>query len=734
MAPASTRSNLPAPPSAQRWLAIVGILIAVTGAYWNSLHAPVLFDYVGAVVNNPTIRRLASWNVLTPPADGSTTTGRPVVNFSYALNHALSGENVWSYHALNVAIHALAALTLLGVVRRTLTGPVLRGRFGSAAGPLAFLTALLWALHPLQTESVVCIAQRTESLCGLFFLLTLYCFLRGVNCQEQLGSPSTGSGHSPPDSMACHERRPTARVKWLILSILACLLGMGTKEVMVTAPLIVLLYDRTFIAGGLGVAWRQRRGYYIALAGTWLLLAWLVLRGSGARGASAGFGLGISSWTYLLQQCEAIVLYLKLSVWPHPLVLDYGTGVVHSVTDVWWQGIVVLTLLGATVWALMRKPVAGFLGSWFFLILAPSSSVIPLVTQTMAEHRMYLPLAAVIALFVPGLYALLRPRDHPAGLQITNDEPQDHGLRLPQSLVPSFPVALGLLLAIAAALGFGLMTVTRNRAYRDAVTIWTDTVTKYPMSARAHNNLAVAFQRLGNMAEADIHFARAVALQPDYVTAHYDWGVALLDQGRVADAIAQFAAAVRLAPGHADAQVNLGNALVRAQRAAEAVPHYEAALRIRPAADAHYDLGVALVATGREDEAAGEFRAALQLDPNLPEAHYQLARLADAAGQPADAERHYTETLRLVPDHAAAHARLGLLLARSGRLAPAAGHFRAVIHLQPGDADAHANLGNVLLLQGQAHEAIAQYEEALRLRPDDERTRENLRLAREALP
>jgi tetratricopeptide (TPR) repeat protein len=701
-------------------------------AYWNSLHAPFLFDDAGAVVNNPTIRRLASWDVLTPPADGSTTTGRPVVNFSYALNHAISGEDVWSYHALNVAIHALAALTLLGVVRRTLTGPVLRGRFGAAAGPLAFLTALLWALHPLQTESVVCIAQRTESLCGLFFLLTLYCFLRGVNCQEQLGSPSTGSGHSPSDSMACHERRPTAGVEWFILSILACLLGMGTKEVMVTAPLIVLLYDRTLlssrVAGGFGVAWRQRRGYYIALAGTWLLLAWLVLRSSGARGASAGFGLGISSWTYLLQQCEAIVRYLKLSVWPHPLVLDYGTGVVHSVADVWWQGIVVLALLGATIWALIRKPVAGLLGAWFFLILAPSSSVIPLVTQTMAEHRMYLPLAAVIALFVTGLYSLLRPRDFPAGPTIS-----EHRSRFSQSLVPSFPAALVLLLAIAAALGFGLMTVARNRDYRDAVTIWTDTVTKYPVSARAHNNLAVAFQQLGNMAEADIHFARAVALQPDYVTAHYDWGVALLDQGRVADAIAQFAAAVRLAPEHADAQVNLGNALVRAQRAVEAVPHYEAALRMRPAADAHYDLGVALVETGRAEEAAREFRAALQLNPNLPEAHYQLARLADAAGQLADAERRYTETLRLAPDHAAAHARLGLLLARSGRLAPAAEHFRAVIRLQPGDADAHANLGNVLLLQGQAREAIAQYEEALRLRPDDARTRDNLQLARESL-
>ncbi|HTZ19987.1 MAG TPA: tetratricopeptide repeat protein [Opitutaceae bacterium] len=686
----------------QPWLPAVLLVTAVTLCYWNSLSTPFLFDDAGAVVNNPTIRHLASWEVLAPPADGSTTTGRPVVNFSYALNYAVSGGNVWSYHALNVAIHALAALALLGIVRRTLPESVgaqtccaLEDEGRSKSAPLrsdtpwlAFAIALLWAVHPLQTESVVCVAQRTESLCGLFFLLTLYCFVRA---QSAIGGSNL----------------------WLTLSLLACLLGMATKEVMVTAPLLVLLYDRTFLAGSFGAAWRRHRRFYAALAGTWLLLAWLVWRGSGARGASAGLGLGVSSWTYLMQQCKAIVLYLRLSVWPHPLVLDYGTAIAQSLSEVLWQAIVVLALLGLTIWALIRKPVAGFLGAWFFLILAPSSSVLPLVTQTMAEHRMYLPLAAVIALLVLGLPAWLR--------------------RSAPTFPSPFTLPFTFTFTLALAFSLGLMTVVRNRDYRDAVTIWTDTVTNYPQSARAHENLAVALLQLGRSAEADLHFARAVALQPGYVTAHYDWGAALLDQGRVPEAIAELQSAVRLAPEHADARVNLGNALMRAQRPAEAIVHYEAALRLRPAADAHYDLGLALIGSGRAGEAAQEFRAALQLDPNLPEAHYQLARLAGAAGQFADAERHYDETLRLAPDHVAAHAGLGLLLARSGRLEPAAGHFRAVLRLQPANADAHANLGNVLLLQGQVREAIACYENALRLRPADTRFRESLQLARESL-
>ena len=667
---------MPDPASRSIRFAALALVACIVLVYANSLRAPFLFDDTGAVLNNPTIRHLWSLDTFNPPADGSTTTGRPLVNFSFAINYALSGEDVWSYHALNVAIHALAALTLMGIVRRTLSGPVLRGRFGAAAGSLAFLAALLWALHPLQTESVVCIAQRTESLVGLCYLLTLYGFIRAT-------TPGVPARH------------------WLAFSVAAGFAGMASKEVMVTVPLVVLLYDRTFVAGGFSAAWRQRRIYYVALAGAWLLLAVLVVRGGGARGAAAGFGLGVSWWSYLLQQCEAIRLYLKLSLWPHPLVLDYGTPVARSVVEVWWQGLGVLALLAGTIWALVRKPALGFVGAYFFLILAPSSSFVPLVTQTMAEHRMYLPLAGVVGLVVVALHGWLGAR------------------------------AMWLLAAVAVACG--VATVVRNRDYREAVVIWSDTVDKFPQNARAHNNLAWAWQAQGRPAEANTHFARAIELQPDYISAHYNWGVALLDQGRGIEAIAQFEAAVRLAPNHADAHLNLGNALMQLRRAGEAIPHYEDALRLRPAADVHYNLGVALMELDRSSEAAAHFRSALNQAPALPEAHYRLARLAEIAGQLAESERGYNEVLRLAPNHAGAHAKLGLLLARSDRLPAAIEHLRTAVRLAPTDADAHAYLGVALLLQGQPREAVACFEESLRIRPGDSRTRENLQLARESL-
>jgi tetratricopeptide (TPR) repeat protein len=713
------------------WSIRIGVMLlplAALAAWSNSFHGAFVLDDIPTIVSNPSIRRLGDLGaVLSPPKMGQPVTGRPLVNLTLALNYAVSGTQVWSYHALNLIIHALAGLTLFGIVRRTLMFPSCRSllagdlscavgqgsspmlwdvsgvkpdlqspastRLQSDATSLALAMALLWTVHPLQTAAVTYVVQRAESLMGLLYLLTVYCFIRG-----------TESAANRADSGATQTSGNQGGTSWYALSFLACLLGMATKEVMVSAPLIVLLYDRTFLAGSFRAAWRQRRPVYLGLAGTWLLLAWLVASADN-RGGTAGFGTTVTVWNYALVQSKAIVHYLRLTVWPHPLVFDYGTAVVHSLAEVWWQTIVVLAALGLTIWALIRKPRCGFLGAWFFLILAPSSSVVPVVSQTMAEHRMYLPLAAVIVGATAGLHRLLR-RSAPAAT---------------------------LLVALALALPLGWLTAHRNEAYRSELTLWTDTVASLPQSSRAHNNLAWVLQQQGKAAEANAHYARAVALQPDYVTAHYDWGVALLDQGRAAEAIIQLEAAVRLAPDHADALVNLGNALMQVPRTAEAVACYEQALRLKPGADVHYDLGVALAGLDRRDEAAAHLRTALALAPDLPRAHYQLARLAELAGRPADAEREYLETLRLAPDHALAHARLGLLLAQSGRLAPAAEHFRIVVHLQPGDADAHANLGNVLLLQGQAREALAQYQEALRLRPDDPRTRENLELARESL-
>ncbi|HEY5226971.1 MAG TPA: hypothetical protein VIJ19_00450, partial [Opitutaceae bacterium] len=241
------------------------IAAAAAVAYLPSFAAPFVFDDVPAIGGNPTIRHIAS--ALRPPAD-TTVSGRPVLNLSLALDYAAGGTAPWVYHATNLAIHILAALALLGIVRRTL---------GPRALPVAFSVALLWAVHPLNTESVTYVIQRGESLMGLLYLATLYFFIR-----------------------ACGSEGNRARL-WYALSISSCFLGMGTKEVMASAPLIVLLYDRTFLSGSFASALRTRGKAYLGLAASWILLGYLVLATHGRTG-TVGFGAGISPLDYAQTQ------------------------------------------------------------------------------------------------------------------------------------------------------------------------------------------------------------------------------------------------------------------------------------------------------------------------------------------------------------------------------------------------------------------------------------------------
>ncbi|MBI2516513.1 MAG: tetratricopeptide repeat protein [Opitutae bacterium] len=660
----------PAPPSvslvirrAVLW-AGAGLVATVFAAYHNSFSGPFVFDDIPAIVDNASLRDLGRpGEVLWPQNPGGlTTSGRPVVNLTLALNHALSGEVVWSYHAFNLLIHTLAGLMLFGLVRRTLFSPALRERWSADAVPWAALSALLWAVHPLQTESVTYVVQRTEALMGLFYLLTLYTFVRGV-------------GASRP-------------ARWFGLSVLACALGMATKEVMVSAPLLVLLYDRTFVAGSFGGAWRQRRGYYLGLAGTWALLV-LLVAGNASRGGTAGFDTVVTPGQYLLTQCGAIVRYLQLAVWPHPLVFDYGTAAVAVPGEVWWQVLLLLALLAGTAWALVRKPVWGFLGAWFFAILAPSSSFVPVASQTMAEHRMYLPLAVPVILVMAGLRAGLERR--------------------------------GFLPALVLAGGCVVLTMNRNLDYASELSLWTDTVAKRPANSRAHNNLGLAEFKRGHVAAAIVHYEEAVRRGPQFSEPPYNLGLALASLQRYPEAIARYEQALALRPDYPEAHNNLGNALLATGRPAEALRHYEAAVRTNPAfAEAHSNLANLLLESGRPAEALRHGEEALQLDPGLADAHYNTGNACAALGRFAEALAHYEQALRLRPDYAAAHNNAGNALLELDRPAEAIAHYEQALQLLPDYLEPRRTLGLLLAHFGRFAEARPHLEAAARALPGDE--------------
>jgi tetratricopeptide (TPR) repeat protein len=639
------------------------IVLAGLAAYATSFSGPFVLDDMGSIADNPTLRHL--WpvgSVLSPPP-GLTVSGRPLLNLTLAVNYALGGTRVPGYHAVNLAVHLLAGLVLFGIARRTLR---------SLPG-LALVIALIWTVHPLQTESVTYLSQRAESLMGLFYLLTLYCFIRHAENQDGGMDQRTIS-------------------LFAALAVVFCLLGMATKEVMVSAPLMALLYDRTFLGGSFREAWRRRRTLYLALAATWILLGYLVVSTGGGRNGSAGFGSSVAWWAYGLTQFTAIVRYLALSLWPFPQVFDYGTALQTSPLQVVPCAALVGLLLAGTGWALWRRPALGFLGCWFFLILAPTSSIVPVATQVMAEHRLYLPLAAVVAGAALGLHRLLGWRTVPA------------------------------LFALAAGLGW--LTFQRNAVYRSEESLWRDTVSRRPENVRALDGLGWALQAGGKTAEAVAQYQAALRLKPDYAEAHNNLGNVWSEMpGRLDDAVAELREALRLKPDYAAAHNNLGIIWSNTPgKLNEAVAEFQEALRLRPDfAEAHNDLGNAWSnLPGRSDDAIAEFQEALRLKPGYAEAHFNLGNAwAGMPGRLNDAVAEFQEALRLKPEFAEAHNNLGnAWLGMPGRLGDATAEFQEALRLKPGYAEAHYNLGSAWMsTPGRTGEAIAEFQEAVRLRP-----------------
>jgi Tfp pilus assembly protein PilF len=350
---------------------------------------------------------------------------------------------------------------------------------------------------------------------------------------------------------------------------------MATKEVMVSAPLIVLLYDRTFLAGSFRAAWRRRRGYYLSLAATWLLLAWLVARTGllpRSFGEHADPTYEFTSWTYLVTQVGVIAHYLRQAFWPAGLCLNYCWPAA-TVSDVLLPAIPVIGLLGLTAWALVKQPAWGFLGAWFFLILAPTSSVLPVLESAAYEHRMYLPLAAVVTGIVAG--ACL------AGQWLARRG----------TIPPATLRAVGACMAACAAIALGIATFQRNKSYRSDLSIWQDAVAKAPGSYLAHNNL----------------------------------GLALVGRGQADAAIPQFLNALKIKPDCTQARGNLGGALAGCGQADEAITQFRKVLEITPdSAEIHYNLGVVLASRGQVDEAATHFRKALEIQPDFADARRNL--------------------------------------------------------------------------------------------------------------
>lgn len=564
----------------KKWEAALLILLFGLLTYSNNYHGEFIFDDFPAIIDNPAIQSLSSLgSILRPVPDGGPLAGRPVPALTIALNYALGGLDVRGYHLLNNLIHIFAAMALFALVRATLLLPKFAPVYRKRASSCGLAVTLIWLVHPLNSEVVNYINCRTESLVGLFYFSTLYCAAVGLRVE-----------------------RPN---KWFATAVIASCLGMASKEVMVSAPLMVLLYDRLFVSGSFTVALRRRLGFYAALAATLLILVFYQLDNPRAKSV-----LFDSAWIsvpdYFLTQLTVIVHYLKLAFWPHPLVLDsQDWPIARGISpQVFFSFLTVAALGVSTMIGLWRKAWWSILGAWFFCILAPTSSVIPIVTEIVSERRMYLPLAAVVILVVfSGDYLWHRIAVHyPAGSK---------GLRL----APFLTVAL--IVMILAP-----VTYTRNTDYRTAVSIWADSVAKRPENSRGQENLGKALVSAGRVDESIAPLREAIRLYPE-------------DQSK---------------PELAELYSMLGASLAKTGNFQEAVNMHRKAIELLPSDGLmHYHLGNAYLRTNDLVNAAESFKRSIYLAPDFPPAHGNLGLVLLQLGYQSEAELHLRKLLELAP-------------------------------------------------------------------------------------
>lgn len=444
------------PPRLSSAYAAAGVVLLLCAAFGNSFGGFFVMDDISEITMNPAMKTLLPpWRVMFV---GRALPARPLPYLTFGIDHAAWGLDPFGYHFTNLTIHVAAALAVFGLTRLTLLSPRLRSRYQSRAIILSLIIAAVWAAHPLQTQAVTYVYQRIESLTGMLSLISLFCFARAA---------ATSWNSS-----------------WLAGCVAATAAAMASKETAVVLPLLVASYDWLFSGEGMA-GLRRRRIFYGCMSATWIVLVAVILSQAGRYGEFQK--TAHDPLAYLLTQPRVILHYLRLAALPSPLCFDYIWRTVETWSEFLPSLVYVLALAALTVAGMVWRRPWAWLGIAFFLTLAPTSSIMPVVAVA-AEHRMYLPLAACVATVVLGCDWLVQRR--------IKRQPG-----LASSLGFAAIVAAGLWIAILV-----VMTRSRNEVYATPGGIWMDVLAKQPTSTRALWNLAATCIELGDL-DAALRYA-----------------------------------------------------------------------------------------------------------------------------------------------------------------------------------------------------------------------------------
>ena len=693
------------------WFAFILIGLGVLVIYSNISKSPFVFDDLSSIVENKTIKDLSNFSSLS-----KLLKPRAIVDFTFALNYRVGKLNVFGYHLVNVLIHILNGFLvylLVVAILKQLPGssgfsnPSISRSADFSISATSLFAALIFVVHPIQTQAVTYTVQRYASVAAMFYMAAVLGYLKARMIQQRAGSIAPGAKSSAQgDKEKDQNTSTTFQVTcFYALSVLAGLLAFLSKQNTASLPLAILLVEYLLI-DGTWQEWKQKLPWFAISFGLWILFIFYV---SGLfSGGVEGRGLledvsglmketkAVGRWQYLCTQFNVIVIYIRLLLVPVRQNLDrlypFKSGFFDAYTPFAFLFLIGFAALGT--WHLKKRPIISLAIFWFFITLSVESSIIP-IRDALFEHRLYIPMfgfALITAyLLFDLLFDLLSKKQFQA-----------------------------IIISVAMIMLLGVATYHRNNVWKNDITLWSDVVSKSSYNYRAHNNLGLALANQGKIAEAISHYSEALRINPNYAIAHNNIGDGLDKKGRINEAIDHYLQALREKPDFEEAHENLGNVFLKQDKVSEAVEQFNAALRINPEFTAAYNsLAVALIRMGKTDEALAELQKALQINPGDADTQVNLGSALLSLGRVDEAMVHFRKALQIKPDIPEVHSNLGVVLASSGKVEEAITHFRKALQIDPDNAQAFGNLNKTLAVLKEIDANIVKIKQDLKLKPED---------------
>ncbi len=676
---------------------LVGVALVIVAAtvwlFWPSVHGEFLAGDDLEYLRQSERRNGLTWDAVKWSFTCTDEYYQPLVRLSHVLDYQIWGKNAAGHHATGVFLHALNAALVFGFLWTLLGATSLTT---AERLTLALWVAAVFAIHPLQTESVAGVSGRTQLLCTMFSIGSLWAYAVGAR-------------------------------RWVVWGFFV--LAVLCKPMAVSLPFVMLAMDYYPLRQHERLGWGRlvwEKAAMIAVAGlVGVTTVFTMARLGGVLALSAKIPLSLRMFLMF----NSLTFYPLKLVWPAHLSPSYPiSDLALRQHSAFASMLSVVVITAVAVMQRRRRPMlaAGW-GAYVALVLPVSGLILtgPQIVQLRYAYMAMLPL-----LLLAGAAGVWLWRHSPAVARVVlvgllAGQPGMFAARA-RGLIADWHDNEAWRRAATVALPgseegnrmFAMMLLDEGRA-SEALPYAQRDVEIAPELSYSHMALGLVLRRLGRLQEALTQDEQALRLSPDGAEVHSNYGVTLTEFGRTPEAMEHFEEALRIDPDFAEAHYNLGIALAQTGKIEEAIQHFEQALRINPDfAEAHSDLGVALAQAGKIEEAIQHYEQALRINPDFAEAHDNLGNALARTGKIGEAIQHYEQALRINPDYVEAHNNLGAALARTGKIEEAIQHYEQALRINPDYVEAHYNLGIALAQTGRIPEAIEHLKQALRIKPD----------------